>query len=64
MITPFGSTREYFGDRVDYARPDRLGEIAGAIVAGLVAGPRSSSGGIRRFELSLARRGAANGGGV
>ena len=25
VITPFGSTREYFGDRVLYARPDRLG---------------------------------------
>ncbi len=28
VITPFGSTREYFGDLVDYARPDRPREIA------------------------------------
>ena len=31
VITPHGSTREYFGDRVRYARPDRVGEIASAI---------------------------------
>jgi glycosyltransferase involved in cell wall biosynthesis len=31
VITPHGSTREYFGDRVHYARPDRVGEIASAI---------------------------------
>jgi glycosyltransferase involved in cell wall biosynthesis len=31
VITPFGSTRDYFGDRVLYARPDRPAEIAAAI---------------------------------
>jgi glycosyltransferase involved in cell wall biosynthesis len=31
VITPFGSTREYFGNHVEYARPDRLSEIAGAL---------------------------------
>ncbi len=31
VITPHGSTREYFGDHVRYARPDRVGEIATAI---------------------------------
>lgn len=63
VITPFGSTREYFGDRVLYARPDRLGEIKSAI-ARLVRGPRSSSGGICRLALSLAAHCAQNGGGV
>jgi glycosyltransferase involved in cell wall biosynthesis len=27
VVTPFGSTREYFGDRVLYARPDRPHEL-------------------------------------
>jgi glycosyltransferase involved in cell wall biosynthesis len=27
MITPFGSTRDYFGDLVEYARPNRAREI-------------------------------------
>jgi glycosyltransferase involved in cell wall biosynthesis len=31
VITPFGCTREYFGDRVEYARPDRVREIRRAI---------------------------------
>lgn len=31
VITPHGSTREYFGDRVEYARPDRVSEIARAL---------------------------------
>jgi glycosyltransferase involved in cell wall biosynthesis len=31
VITPFGSTREYFGDRVAYARPDRPHMIGRAI---------------------------------
>jgi glycosyltransferase involved in cell wall biosynthesis len=31
VITPFGSTREYFGDRALYARPGKLGEIAEAV---------------------------------
>ena len=32
VITPFGSTRDYFGDLVEYARPDRALEIERAIV--------------------------------
>jgi glycosyltransferase involved in cell wall biosynthesis len=28
VLTPLGCTREYFGDRVSYARPDRVREIA------------------------------------
>ena len=39
VITPFGSTREYFGDRVDYARPDRVGEIARAVARCWSHGP-------------------------
>jgi glycosyltransferase involved in cell wall biosynthesis len=31
VITPLGCTREYFGDHVQYARPDRIGEIALAL---------------------------------
>jgi glycosyltransferase involved in cell wall biosynthesis len=31
VITPFGSTREHFGDHVEYARPYRLSEIAAAV---------------------------------
>ncbi len=31
VLTPFGSTREYFGDRALYAHPGRLGEIAAAV---------------------------------
>jgi glycosyltransferase involved in cell wall biosynthesis len=31
VITPYGSTREYFGDLVEYARPDRVAEIRRAV---------------------------------
>ena len=31
VITPFGSTREYFGDHVEYARPNRVAEIRRAV---------------------------------
>jgi glycosyltransferase involved in cell wall biosynthesis len=45
VLTPFGSTREYFGDRVFYAHPGRLGEIAGAIARAWTRGrdPRLAS---------------------
>ncbi len=33
VITPFGCTREYFGDRVQYARPDDPRGIAAAVAA-------------------------------
>ena len=33
VVTPHGCTREYFGDRVGYARPDRPEEISRAISA-------------------------------
>ncbi|QDV34215.1 glycosyltransferase [Tautonia plasticadhaerens] len=38
VITPFGSTREYFGDRAFYARPGKVGEIAGALQTAWEAG--------------------------
>jgi glycosyltransferase involved in cell wall biosynthesis len=31
VITPFGSTRDYFGDLVAYARPNRVAEIRRAV---------------------------------
>jgi glycosyltransferase involved in cell wall biosynthesis len=39
VVTPYGSTREYFGERVRYARPGRLGEIARALGEAWEAGP-------------------------
>jgi glycosyltransferase involved in cell wall biosynthesis len=39
VITPFGCTREYFGDRAHYARPDRPAEIARAISLAWEKGP-------------------------
>lgn len=39
VITPYGSTREYFGDHVRYARPHRLGEIAQAVEMAWEQGP-------------------------
>lgn len=38
-ITPFGSTREYFGEMANYARPDRPREIRRAIRDGWDRGP-------------------------
>ncbi len=39
VVTPHGCTREYFGDRVGYARPDRPGEIARAVSEAWQTGP-------------------------
>jgi glycosyltransferase involved in cell wall biosynthesis len=39
VVTPFGCTREYFGERVEYARPDRPAQIARAILKSWEAGP-------------------------
>ena len=39
VITPYGSTREYFGERVEYARPDRPSQIARAILKSWESGP-------------------------
>lgn len=39
VITPFGSTAEYFGDQVRYTRPDPPGMIARAIAGAWEAGP-------------------------
>ena len=38
-ITPYGCTREYFGNRVEYARPDRTAEIHAAVLRGWLLGP-------------------------
>jgi hypothetical protein len=38
-ITPYGCTREYFGNRVEYARPDRTAEIHTAVLRGWMLGP-------------------------
>jgi glycosyltransferase involved in cell wall biosynthesis len=39
VITPFGCTREYFGDRARYARPDRPSAIAREVVRAWENGP-------------------------
>ena len=41
VVTPFGCTREYFGDLVAYARPDRPAEIGRAILGAWRDGPHS-----------------------
>lgn len=41
VVTPYGSTREYFGDRVRYARPDRPGEVVDALLRAWEDGPDS-----------------------
>jgi glycosyltransferase involved in cell wall biosynthesis len=40
VLTPNGCTREYFRDGVEYARPDRIGEIASALEVAWTEGPR------------------------
>jgi len=39
VVTPHGCTREYFGDRVKYAHPDRPEEIARAVADAWTSGP-------------------------
>jgi glycosyltransferase involved in cell wall biosynthesis len=39
VVTPLGSTREYFGDKVLYARPDHIGHIATAVGDAWMQGP-------------------------
>jgi glycosyltransferase involved in cell wall biosynthesis len=39
VVTPYGCAREYFGDRVLYARPDRPAEVARALAGAWQAGP-------------------------
>jgi hypothetical protein len=38
-ITPYGCTREYFGDRVEYARPGDDRAIARSLIRALDRGP-------------------------
>ena len=65
MITPFGSTREYFGDRVVYARPGRVGRDRRAPSARAGSqGPDPGLAGFVGIALSLAGRRKENGGGV
>ena len=39
VVTPYGCTREYFGDLVEYARPDRPNELADALTRAWRDGP-------------------------
>jgi glycosyltransferase involved in cell wall biosynthesis len=39
VVTPHGCAREYFGDRVEYARPERPKEVARALSRAWRAGP-------------------------
>jgi glycosyltransferase involved in cell wall biosynthesis len=39
VVTPYGCTREYFGDRVGYARPDRPSEVARELTRAWRTGP-------------------------
>jgi glycosyltransferase involved in cell wall biosynthesis len=59
VITPFGCTREYFGDRVEYARPDRVPAIRRAIERAWGRGPDpglSAEIGARFSWTDVARR--------
>ena len=49
MITPYGCTREYFGDRAAYARPGTAGEIAAALAKAWDA--RAPDAGLARYVL-------------
>jgi len=40
VVTPNGCTREYFGNRAEYARPDRIAEIGDAIETAWHEGPK------------------------
>jgi glycosyltransferase involved in cell wall biosynthesis len=42
VVTPYGSTREYFGERVHYARPGRSEAIDNAVAAAWDAGAHES----------------------
>jgi glycosyltransferase involved in cell wall biosynthesis len=39
VVTPYGCTREYFGERTHYAAPDRRGELARQILRARQEGP-------------------------
>jgi glycosyltransferase involved in cell wall biosynthesis len=49
VLTPYGCTREYFGNLVTYARPGRVGEIALAIDTAWQNGPQA---GLQKHVLS------------
>lgn len=50
VVTPYGSTREYFGDMAVYARPDRPGELEQALRSAWETGPDA------RLALHVAQR--------
>jgi hypothetical protein len=39
VVTPYGCAQEYFGGRVEYARPDRPAEVARALERAWRDGP-------------------------
>lgn len=51
VVTPFGCTREYFADRVDYARPDRPDELVRALRRAWMRG-RDATGALSRHVRS------------
>ena len=61
---PYGSTRDYFGDLVEYARPDRPGEIRRAVAKCWEDGPDPRLSRLDRDSLSLAERGPDHRGGL
>ncbi len=63
VVTPLGCTREYFGDRVVYARPDRPAAIGGRC-AGLGRGAGPGVGGHVGGALPVVGRGPSDGGGL
>ncbi|GAC1473439.1 MAG: glycosyltransferase [Isosphaeraceae bacterium] len=44
VVTPYGSAREYFGDRVLYARPGRITELVNALTVAWRRGPDPTLG--------------------
>ena len=64
VITPYGSTREYFGDLVEYARPDRVGRNRRAVAKCWEDGPDPRLARWIANRLSLAEGGPDHRGGL
>ena len=65
VITPYGSTREYFGGLVAYARPrPARRDPRGPSGSAGIDGPDPRLGAAGRHPLSLAERGPDHGGGL
>ncbi len=56
VITPFGSTKEYFGGLVEYARPHRPEEISRGLARCWEDGPHPDLVRLSRISISLAER--------